>query len=116
MILYHRTTAVSAEQILRDGFRDSIGTYMTTRVHSGVWLSNVPLDINEGAEGDTLLQLELPEELIADYEWVEDGKPYREWLVPAQWINERAKASVVDEDGSSEFDPRFLEAFRERFA
>ncbi len=67
MILYHRTTAVDAEQILRDGFRDSIGTYMTTRVHSGVWLSNVPLDINEGAEGDTLLQLELPEELIADY-------------------------------------------------
>ena len=98
MILYHRTTAANAEQILRDGFRDGVGSFGTTREHSGVWLSNVPLDINEGAEGDTLIRVELPEQAIADYEWIEDGKPYREWLIPAQLINKQAKASIVEED------------------
>jgi hypothetical protein len=103
MILYHRTTAANAEQILRDGFRDNVGTYLTTREHSGVWLSDVPLDINEGAKGDTLLKVELPEQVIADFEWIEEGKPYREWLIPAQRINEQAKASIVDEDEGREF-------------
>ena len=99
MILYHRTHAAIAEPILCDGFRDGTGTYLTTEEHSGVWLSNVPLDINEGAEGDTLLQLDLPEQTIADYEWREDGKRYREWLVPARLINEQASGlCVVDED------------------
>ena len=114
MILYHRTTAAAAEQILRDGFRDGVGTYMATQQYSGVWLSNVPLDLGEGAEGDTLLQVELPEQAIADYEWIEEGKPYREWLIPAQLINEQAKASVVDEDDVGDL-PRFLDALAERF-
>jgi hypothetical protein len=92
MILYHRTTAANAEQILRDGFRDGVGSYLTDRNWSGVWLSDVPLDINEGAEGDTLLRvkLQMAEQAIADYELVEEGKPYREWLIPARLINERA--------------------------
>jgi hypothetical protein len=99
MILYHRTSAEIAERILRDGFRDGRGTYMTTREHSGVFLSNVPLDINEGADGDTLLQVEMPEQTIANYEWREDGKPYREWLVPAKLVNEKASGvCVVNED------------------
>ena len=110
MILYHRTTAANAEQILRDGFRDATGTFMSTREHSGVWLSDVPLDINEGADGDTLLQVELPEQVIADFEWIEKGKPYREWLIPAQRINEQAKASIVDEDEGRVFD---LDRFRD---
>src|ERR1700722_2127622 len=98
MILYHRTHAAIAKRILSDGFRDGSGTYMTTQEHSGVWLSNVPLDINEGPDGETLLQVELLEQTIANYEWIEDGKPYREWLVPARLLNEQASGlSVVDE-------------------
>lgn len=100
MILYHRTTAASAEQILHDGFRDGVGTYLTDSEFSGVWVSNVPLDINEGAKGDTLLQVDLPEQTIAEYEWIEERKPYREWLIPARLVNELANASlcIVDED------------------
>jgi len=46
-----------------------------------------------------LLQLDLPEQTIADYEWIEDGKTYREWLVPARLINEQASGlCLVDED------------------
>jgi len=32
---------------------------------------------------------------IADYEWIEDGKPYREWLVPASFLNARCTIKVV---------------------
>ena len=36
---------------------------------------------------------------LADWEWVEDGKPYREWLIPAR-ILKRFVASIemADED------------------
>jgi hypothetical protein len=39
----------------------------------------VPLDSNEDAEGDQLLEvtLDMPLEELADFEVVEDGKPYR---------------------------------------
>jgi hypothetical protein len=81
--LYHRTDQEAAAQILKYGFRDGKGTYMTKQEHSGVWLSNVPLDENEGAFGDVLLELDLPDEKLTPYEWIEEGKPYREFLVPA---------------------------------
>jgi hypothetical protein len=98
MKLYHRTNAANAEAILRDGFRDSVGTYLTDQEWTGVWVSDRPFD--EGAEESTLLQIELalPEDAIADYEWIEDGKGYREWLVPARLLNEHANVRVVDVD------------------
>jgi hypothetical protein len=50
---------------------------LTDREWSGVWLSDRPLDNSEGAGGETLLHIEIPEEIIATYEWVEEGKPFR---------------------------------------
>ena len=68
---------------------------MTGREHRGVRLSDQPLDSNEGACGDVLLRVNLActEGEIADYEWVEEGKGYREWLIPAALLNRRAKIS-----------------------
>jgi hypothetical protein len=99
MILYHRTDPQAAQSILREGFRDSTGNYLTTNIYSGVWLSNVPLDENEGAFGDILLEvtLEITESEIGQYEWIEQGKPYREFLVPAAQINARMKIRVVED-------------------
>jgi hypothetical protein len=103
MILFHRTNAAAAHRILSDGFRDGVGAYMTAQEWSGVWLSDVPLDANEGAFGGTLFRLDLPEEMIADYEWKEEGKGYREWLVPARLVNEKATGiCVVDVDEDDE--------------
>jgi hypothetical protein len=96
MILYHRTSAASAETILSEGFRDGVGTYLTNREWTGVWLSDVPLDTNEGAEGDTYLQVELPESDISDFEWIEEGKGYREWLIPARMIPLRSIRIIED--------------------
>jgi hypothetical protein len=95
--LYHRTSAQAAGQIQMDGFRDGKGTYLTDHEFTGVWVSLVPLDCNQGANGDVLLELsaDITLEDIADYEWVEDGKTYREWLVPASLLNARCTIRVV---------------------
>ena len=98
MNLYHRTTKASADAILRDGFKDGTGHYLTDELHSGVWLSNEPLDCNEGATGDVLLEVIMSEVDVAAYEWVEEGKPYREWLIPAAIVNAKATIHVVDDE------------------
>ncbi len=86
MLLYHRTNAGAA--ILADGFRDGTGSYMTDRTFSGVWLSDQPLDEDEGASGSTLLSIDVPEATVVEFEWIEEGKGYREFLVPAAVVNQ----------------------------
>lgn len=95
MKVYHRTFHSAA--ILREGFRDATGTYLTAKQFSGVWVSDRPLDDNEGADGDVLLTLTIPAEVFKDYEWVEDRKPYRESLIPADVLNTFA-CCICDED------------------
>ena len=93
MRLFHRTTAENAALISREGFKDATGDYGTLdesgkpMLWSGVWLSDVPLDSNEGLDGDTLLEVifdDVAESILEDFEWVEEEKSYREWLVPAE--------------------------------
>lgn len=89
MILYHRTSTEAATAILREGFRDATGRYMTDRLHSGVWLSDNPLDVNGGGRGGEALlriSLKLSKKRLAEYEWVEEGKEYREWLIPSELV------------------------------
>ena len=96
--LYHSTSREAAESILAHGFRDGIGYYMAnrrwSRRWSGVWLSDVPLD---GGGGGVLLRvhLKLPESDLVEYEWIEEGKPYREWLVPAAILNSVMRIEVT---------------------
>jgi hypothetical protein len=111
IVLYHRTTTQRAEPILRDGFREHGPYLIGGRLWSGIWLSDRPLDENEGARGDALLQISLncTEADIADYEWVQDiSFGYREWLIPAAFINAHASASLVDEDAIEEGTPSSL--------
>jgi hypothetical protein len=102
--VYHRTDA--GDVILAEGFKNGRGTYMTTTEHDGVWFSDTPLGINEGVLGRDLLVVEIPEELIADDEWVEEHKPYREWKLPAELVNRYPVSRVVeDEDGEDGWAP-----------
>ena len=87
-----------ADKILTDGFRDGEGTYMTRTIHKGVWFSDCPLDFGQGAKGDTLLSLEIPSDVLPEHEWIEVGKPYREFLIPAEIVNRLGKPEVCDED------------------
>lgn len=100
MILYHRTNRESARQIEAHGFRDKSGYYLTETIHSGVWLSDVPLDANDGVGGDVLLEVtvELASSEIAEYEWVEEGRSFREFLIPAAILNPVMQLRIVEGD------------------
>ncbi len=88
--------------ILSDRFRNRTGKYMTDRKLTGICLSDVPLDVNEGgtAAHDTVLRvtLDIPESELAEWELVEEGKPYREWLIPARIINQCGVISIVGDE------------------
>jgi hypothetical protein len=81
MRLYYRTFA--AKEILHDGFRDTGKSYNLSDDATGVWVCDSPT----AGRGDTLLTIEIPDDEIAKYEWIEKGKPYREFLVPAILLN-----------------------------
>lgn len=38
---------------------------------AGVWVSDCPLDNSEGASGETLLQIDIAEDRLAAFEWIE---------------------------------------------
>lgn len=96
MKLFHRTP--QAESILKNGFRDGEGTYLTETMHRGVWLSDRPLDLGQGAKGNDLLLLDIPEDEISPFEWIEEGKPYREFLAPAEIVNGYGPPTLVDDE------------------
>ncbi len=100
MILFHRTSSTRAQAIAAQGFRDGVGSYLTDSSRRGVWLSDKPLDANEGAEGNTLLEVDLglSNREIDRFEWVEEGKPYREFLVPAGVVNRHGIVKVLTVD------------------
>jgi hypothetical protein len=47
MRVFHRTWANIATNILREGFRDMGGIYMTHSSWDGVWVSDIPLNADE---------------------------------------------------------------------
>lgn len=96
MKLFHRTDHASS--IVQHGFRDGTGYYMTSSLYSGVWLSDIPLDCNEGASGNELLVIEIPEDELAEWEWVEEGKPYREFCVPAEVVNAHGPPKLISDE------------------
>jgi len=101
VILYHRTTADGARAILSGGFRDATGYYLSRVETAGVWFSDRPIDANEGAKGKVLLRIVLPigKRELRQYEWIEAGKPYREWQLPASLVNKhRLPLVVIDGD------------------
>jgi hypothetical protein len=94
MIYYHTTAA--ADAILREGFRDATGSYLFEDFElTGVWLGDRPMDCNEGAKGDQVLQVKFSADIDLDaYEIVDEEGTYREWCVPAALINDRAAVTL----------------------
>ncbi len=98
--LYHTTTADAANAIVANGFKDGTGTYLTDHEFTGVWLSDRPLGFNEGTQGDTILAVDFDGDLseLQDYEWVEERKLYRAWLVMAAFLNERCTVRLMEDE------------------
>ena len=95
MRLYHPT--MHAEEILRDGFGERSGTYLTATDHSGVWLFDRPVDRRMGGgEQAVLMEVEIPEEVVEPFEFG-SGLPYRQFLVPARVINRYGPPRLAEE-------------------
>ena len=85
MRLYHGTTLANAGQVARSGFQDvtsNVGLYSGDSGEpvntTGVFFSDLVLDENEGVCSEAYFVLEIPDEHLASYEWMEEGKGYRE--------------------------------------
>jgi hypothetical protein len=101
MLVFHRTH--HADAILREGFRDESYVLPGSGELRGVFVSaDWPLDENEGTDGDAVLELEIPDGLFTEYEWVEEGKTYREAMIPARDLN--ACRSTLRELAADEID------------
>ena len=96
MKVYHRTP--EAEAILNDGFLDTTGTYMTVNEYTGVFVSDTPLDVNNGAAGMTTLVIKVPEDILKQHEWIQEGLGYREFLIPASILNRYGSPEIDEHD------------------
>lgn len=99
MKVYHGTNLEAGERIEREGFRDATRGYHTTGQHTGVWVSDSPRvgDFGLGYK-DAWFEIEISEQVIEPFEWVEEGKTYREWLVPAHVINTHARRRMPTDE------------------
>jgi hypothetical protein len=87
--VYHTASFAAAAAIEADGFRDATDRYMTENEYTGVWVSDRPLDENEGVtRAEVIFEIDVDEEMIREYEWIAEGMNYREWLVPATILND----------------------------
>ncbi len=93
--LYHPT--MHAADILRDGFGETSGTYLTETDHSGVWLFDRPVDKRLGGGPQAvMLELEIPEAVVLPFETVAD-LPYRQFLMPAGILNLYGPPRALDD-------------------
>lgn len=100
MNAYRYTSSETAARVLASGFWDETGRYLTDEEHSGVWIADRPMrgggdPVLELEPGRAVLRLEVDEGLVADFEWIEEGKGYREWLVPAALLNAHARVRLA---------------------
>lgn len=101
IILYHATSPEASALIKEHGFRDGEGGYgMVGEWFTGVFLSDLPLGSDEGTYGSTTFRvaLDLPESAVAEYEWIQEESPYREWCIPAAIINEHGRVELLSDD------------------
>jgi hypothetical protein len=97
MLVYHRTHHTAA--ILRDGFKD--GYYALPHIGElhGVFVSaDWPLDENEGADGDAVIEIDVPDALFVEYEWVTEDSTYRESMIPAADLNDLPRRVLTDDE------------------
>jgi hypothetical protein len=103
MKVYHITQAGDAVEILAGGFHDSTRTYLLGSVHKGVWVSDQLLVLLSGIDMDDIacFEIKVLEEWLIRHEWIEPGKGYREFLVPAIELNHFPRRRLPDKEWRS---------------
>jgi hypothetical protein len=114
VIVYHRTPASAL--ILQEGFRDGEGTYgLVPGLVRGVFVSNLPADISEGAKGDDLLRIQIDDAALERFEIVDAAghSAFREWCIPAAILNRNSVLIEVVDDEDAELDAEHIAAILE---
>lgn len=94
MRIFHSTVNANVAVIVREGFKDNEEKYLSDFAWRGVWVSDRPLPL-DGGPCNALLALEIPEELFAQYEWVQEDATSRGSLIPATILNRYGPPTVV---------------------
>ena len=109
MILFHRTLVSLARGILKDGFGDEkwrfgddqeSGELLTAE---GVWLTDQPMDLEDGPPGAAVLEVEidLEEEALSGFEIHGVLEGVRLFVVPAATVNPRSRIRISGVDARS---------------
>ena len=105
MKLFHITSNLNAEAILKEGFRTTTGYYFTdrdwtgfaTRFANNIRLFSKPWKGEGGFDDGILFSIEIPENIINEFELVEKGNAIREFLAPATLLNCYEPVVVTDD-------------------
>ena len=102
MRLFHQTKTQDAESIWNDGFRDLeviMDDGCTGEKFVGVRLFDDPIGWNPNPDGNNLLlAIEIPEDAVSQYEWVNNWEEAREFFVPASLVNSYGPPVVEEVD------------------
>jgi hypothetical protein len=111
MRVFFTTAAGMTRAILRHGFRDE---YKEGDLR-GVWFADQPLGANEGFAGDVTLCVEVPEDVFAHYQWVEEPPiGYRRSLLPAAVLNRLGPPQIYSHTFASGSRRDLVRALRQR--
>lgn len=107
--LYHRTTIGDARAIVKDGFENQKWRFENddgtgeVKKAVGVWLSDRPLDGEEGPPGDAILEVDMDasEESLELFQLEGVVWEARLWIVPAEVVNARSKIRILQVDPRS---------------
>lgn len=102
MRLYHVTDRGSAAKIMEQGFEDAEVIHDDRELQIGVWLSDRCLagenDVGPrlGPVPDVALWIDIPADTLEPYERPDPEKPYREFCLPADIVNEHEIGGLQD--------------------
>jgi hypothetical protein len=93
MRLYH--VSDHAETILASGFSDGSGFFRSGKLHRGVWLYDRPIEegIERAANARTVV-VDVPDDVALRHEWLDEPRPYRQFLIPARVANRYLEKTV----------------------
>lgn len=107
--LYHRTTIGDARAIVQNGFENQKWRFehedASTEVKKalGVWLSDRPLDGEDGPPGDAMLEvvMDASEESLELFQLQGAVWDAKLWIVPAEVVNARSTVRILSVDPRS---------------
>jgi hypothetical protein len=115
MILFHRTSIGEAREIVHHGFVDEKWAFKVRGAVGeptklvGVWLSDRPLNEQEGPDGDAVLEVTigLSEDALNRFEVESVFWDARLWVVPSELLNPHVSVRILHVDPRSSW---FFEA------